>query len=80
MIEYLAELPLGDSAVIDEIVQVSSGSERRRLYNLGLTTGTEITAELLSPGGDPIAYRIRGTLIALRKEQAELIRIKTDEE
>jgi Fe2+ transport system protein FeoA len=33
-------------------------------------------AELVSPGGDPTAYRVRGALIALRHEQAALIQVK----
>jgi Fe2+ transport system protein FeoA len=38
--------------------------------------GTEIVPELVSAGGDPVAYRIRGALVALRREQAEWIRIE----
>ena len=30
---------------------------------------------MISPGGDPIAYRVRGALIALRREQSDLIRV-----
>ena len=48
---------------------------RRRLLDLGFVPGTEVVAETKSPGGDPVAYRIRGTLIAVRREQASLIRI-----
>jgi ferrous iron transport protein A len=39
--------------------------------------GTLITIEYASPGGDPVAYRIRGALIALRRTQAELIQVET---
>jgi Fe2+ transport system protein FeoA len=46
------------------------------LLDLGIVPGTAVTAEVRSPGGDPTAYRIRGTLIALRKNQANLIKIK----
>lgn len=51
------------------------GAERRRLMDLGILPGTIIAAEMNAPGGDPTAYRIRGALIALRKEQANLIQI-----
>jgi DtxR family Mn-dependent transcriptional regulator len=51
------------------------GAERRRLLDLGLLPGTTIAVELESAGGNPIAYRIRGAVIALRKSQAELIRV-----
>jgi DtxR family Mn-dependent transcriptional regulator len=51
------------------------GAERRRFLDLGFIPGTEVTAELVSPGGDPTAYRVRDTVIALRSEQARLINI-----
>ena len=35
-----------------------------------------MTPELTSAAGDPVAYRIRGALIALRRAQAGLIRIE----
>jgi Fe2+ transport system protein FeoA len=34
-----------------------------------------VEAEMTGPMGDPTAYRVRGTLVALREEQARLIRI-----
>ena len=40
-----------------------------------LVPGTAVTRELTSATGDPIAYRIRGALIALRRSQAEWIRV-----
>ena len=43
--------------------------------DLGIVPGTVIEAEMKSPGGDPTAYRIRGAMIALRKEQANQIHI-----
>lgn len=52
------------------------GSERRRMMDLGLLPGTIVRAEMVSPGGDPTAYRIRGAMIALRREQAQMIRIE----
>ena len=58
------------------ISQACSGTQRRRLLDLGLVPGTEITPELTSAAGDPVAYRIRGALIALRRSQAEWIRIE----
>ncbi len=59
--------------LLDEGVQ---GFTRRRFLDLGLTPGTLITPELQNFFGDPRGYRVRGTLIALRKDQAEQIRVK----
>jgi DtxR family Mn-dependent transcriptional regulator len=56
------------------------GAERRRMMDLGVLPGTEIKAEMTAPGGQPTAYRIRGALIALRSDQAEMIHITKSEE
>jgi DtxR family Mn-dependent transcriptional regulator len=70
----LMDLPVGDSARVLGISPACKGSQRRRLLDLGVVRGTVIGAVFRSAGGDPIAYRIRGALIALRKEQAEWVR------
>ena len=71
----LSDLTRGERGQVVEISSQCRGLERRRLQDLGFLPGAELQAELTSPGGDPVAYRIRGALIALRKEQADLIRI-----
>lgn len=48
----------------------SSGSMRRRLQDIGLIEGTEVECVQKSPAGDPVAYLIRGALIALRAEDS----------
>ncbi|UCF28227.1 MAG: metal-dependent transcriptional regulator [Chloroflexota bacterium] len=52
-------------------------ADRRRMMDLGILPGTIIDVEMTSPSGDPSAYKIRGALIALRKEQANLIQVET---
>ncbi len=74
----LTALRRGQRAIVRELDESLQGFTRRRLLDLGLTPGTPITAELPSPFGDPVAYRVRGTLIALRRDQAESILITTD--
>ena len=70
----LYELPLNTVGIID--VLNCTGSTRRRMLDLGLIKGTKITPILKSPSGDPIAYEIRKTLIAIRKEDSCLIHLK----
>jgi len=53
-----------------------TGNIRRRFLDLGFTVGTKITAAFKSPSGDPVAYIVRGTVIALRNEDAKKIKIK----
>ena len=70
----------GQSGLVTGISSLSRGVERRRLFDLGIIPGTEINVEMISPGGDPTAYRIRGTVIALRSSQARLIRVNPIQE
>jgi len=63
----------GEIVILDDAVQ---GFTRRRFLDLGLTPGTVIYPELKNFFGDPRAYRVRGTLIALRKDQAAQIWVK----
>ncbi len=72
----LTELPDGQQARIQEIDASCRGYTRRRLLDLGLTPGARISPELSNAFGDPRAYRVRGTLIALRKEQAQQVLVK----
>jgi DtxR family Mn-dependent transcriptional regulator len=72
----LSSLAVGETAEVLAISQASRGAERRRLFDLGVLPGTKVTAEMRSPSGDPTAYRIRGAVIALRENQAKMIKIK----
>ena len=74
--DMLTGLAQGETAEVVAISPAVVGSERRRLLDLGVLPGTQITAELSSPQGDPKAYRIRDALIALRAEQADRIFIR----
>lgn len=69
----LQDISVGSKAVVTGLRL--EGAERRRLLDLGLAIGTTVEAVRRSPLGDPVAYRIRGSLIALRKEQAEKIEV-----
>lgn len=51
----------------------TTGSMRRRLQDLGIVEGTTIECLQKSPSGDPVAYKIRGAVIALRSEDANKI-------
>ena len=70
----LSALAEGASAYVTEI---SAGPAMdRRLTDLGLVRGTRVTCVLRSPAGDPCAYLIRGALIALRRADANGVRLE----
>lgn len=67
-------LEIGRTATVTEIR--STDAERRRLLDLGILPGTRVENVMTSPLGDPVAYRVRGAVVALRREQARLIEIE----
>lgn len=69
-------LKTGETAVVTKINNVDT--ERRRLLDLGILPGTRIENVMKSPLGDPIAYRVRNSTVALRKAQAQLIEIQEE--
>jgi ferrous iron transport protein A len=54
----------------------AEGAERRRLLDLGFSIGAVVETVRMSPLGDPVAYRVRGSTVALRREQAERIEVR----
>jgi DtxR family transcriptional regulator, Mn-dependent transcriptional regulator len=72
----LAEAAVGEEVRVAVISPACQGPQRRRLLDLGVVPGTRIVPELVSTSGDPVAYRIRGAVIALRREQADWIEVE----
>lgn len=52
-----------------------NGIEKRRFLDLGIVKDTVINPIFKSPFGTPVAYEIRKTVIAIRKEDAEKIEV-----
>ncbi|MFC1500141.1 DtxR family transcriptional regulator [Candidatus Zixiibacteriota bacterium] len=69
----LSDLVLGESGIVKGLDGSCRGLTRRRLLDLGFTPGAEIVPDLASPFGEPRAYLVRGTRIALRSEQADMV-------
>ena len=76
----LSLLAPGQRGRVRGISPLCVGVARRRYFDLGFVPGTLIGVEMRSRHGDPTAYRIRGALIALRREQAELIQVEPEAE
>lgn len=70
----LNTIELGSTGKVNLLI--AEGIIRRRLLDLGLINGTEVKALTKSPSGDLVAYLIRGTVIALRSEDASKILVE----
>ena len=72
----LSDVTVGEQALVVGFSRFCRGMERRRLLDLGLLPGTLVAPKMASPSGDPVAYRVRGAVIALRRSQAEQIQVR----
>ncbi|RLK62683.1 ferrous iron transport protein A [Atopobacter sp. AH10] len=70
---YLADLKPNERAIIGEIHHDEAMT--RRLWDLGFTKGTPVEALQASPSGDPMAYKVRETVFAIRQKDAKRIEV-----
>ena len=75
----LSDLEQGCDGRVVSLDDACQGFSRRRLMDLGFTEGARIRPSLTTFAGDPRAYEVRGTLVALRRDQACHILVKPDE-
>jgi Fe2+ transport system protein FeoA len=72
----LQEVHTGQSATI---VHVGGAlALRRRFAEMGIVAGEVIRAERVAPLGDPVAYRIKGYRLSLRREEAAQIQVSIE--
>jgi ferrous iron transport protein A len=69
-----AYLKFGEKAIISDID--SSHPSSKRILEYGFTPGQEIELRNKSTFNDPIAVSVRGSVIAIRKSEADCIKLK----
>jgi Fe2+ transport system protein FeoA len=70
---FLNQLQPGQAATI---VRVGGhGPLRRRCMEMGLVRGETVRVERVAPLGDPVAYRVKGYRLSLRREEAGHIQV-----
>jgi Fe2+ transport system protein FeoA len=75
MQKLLSEFAIGESG---KILSVEGEKKiRRRLFDMGVTPGTEILLRKKAPLGDPIEIAIRGYELTLRNAEAACILMET---
>ncbi|MDR1132851.1 MAG: ferrous iron transport protein A [Synergistaceae bacterium] len=70
----LDKLEIGRNARI--VAVTGQGALRRRLLDMGLTPGTEVTVFKAAPMGDPVELELRGYSLSLRLEDASSIEVE----
>lgn len=69
----MAELTAGETGVVAVISEKCP--IKRRLTEIGLTSGTSVLCVRESPLGDPRAFLIRGTVFAVRRQDAAFVKL-----
>ena len=70
----LKEISIGRSAKVVKLH--GEGALKRRIMDMGITKGVEITVRRVAPFGDPIEITVRGYELSLRKADADLIEVE----
>ena len=70
----LCDISPGEKALVSGMY--SQGGMRRRLRDIGLVEGAQVECLMKSPLGDPVAYLIKGAVIALRREDAASVTVE----
>ena len=74
----LSELKTGEKA---SIVKVSGhGGFRKRIIEMGFVKGKVVESLLDAPLNDPVKYRVMGYEVSLRRSEAQLIEVVSEEE
>ena len=73
-VKTLSELKKGEYGKVLRIT--STGTLKKRLLDMGITTGAEIQVKSFAPMGDPVEIKIKGYNLSLRKEEASQIFIE----
>lgn len=70
----LKDVPVGASCVVRRLR--GAGAVKRRIMDMGLTKGTQVTVRKVAPLGDPIELTVRGYELSIRKDEAALIDVE----
>lgn len=74
----LSELKTGEKGVIIKVL--GHGGFRRRIIEMGFIKGKTVEVVLNAPLKDPIKYKIMGYEVSLRRQEADMIEIVSEEE
>ena len=70
----LKQAAIGDTVKVVKLH--GEGAVKRRIMDMGITTGAEVHIRKVAPLGDPIEVTVRGYELSLRKADAEMIEVE----
>lgn len=70
----LKEVKIGSKAIVKKLN--GEGAIKRRIMDMGITKGVEVTIRKVAPLGDPLEISVRGYELSLRKQDADMIEVQ----
>ena len=70
----LRQVKVGDTVKVKKLH--GEGAIKRRIMDMGITKGVEVSVRKVAPLGDPIEITVRGYELTLRKADADMIEIE----
>lgn len=70
----LKQTKIGDTVRVVKLH--GEGAVKRRIMDMGITKGVDVTVRKTAPLGDPIEITVRGYELSLRKADAEMIEVE----
>ena len=72
----LKEIACGTTVKVTKLN--GEGPVKRRIMDMGITKGVEVTVRKVAPLGDPIELTVRGYELSIRKEDAQMIEVREE--
>ena len=70
----LRDVKIGDTVTVKKLT--GAGAIKRRIMDMGITKGVQVTVRKVAPLGDPIEVTVRGYELSIRKSDAEMIEVE----
>ena len=70
----LKDAEIGQTVKVNKLL--CTGPLKRRIMDMGITKGVDVTVRKVAPLGDPLELTVRGYELSLRKAEAEAIEVE----
>ena len=70
----IGDMKIGETAKVARLR--GEGAVKRRIMDMGLTKGAQVTVRKVAPLGDPIELTVRGYELSIRKDEAAKVEVE----
>lgn len=70
----LRDVNIGETVTVKKLT--GEGAVKRRIMDMGLTKGVQVTVRKVAPLGDPLEVTVRGYELSIRKADAAMIEVQ----